>query len=239
MLAAAEPGRRNRLMADAVFLAAGALVTGCAAVLASSATGVDADLAGALDTLLGWADGLWRTAFVSEFVIAAVILAAVLVRRRWALMRDLLVSQAIIVLTASVLGRLVESDWFPFDSGLWSRWGFPEFRIACVTAIVLVAFPELVRPVRLLAGWLVLVGALGAVVLGAALPSGALGALALGLGAGALVRLVFGSAAGVPATARIREALQALQVEVADLAPAATQRIGAAEYVGRDTEGRH
>ena len=44
--------------------------------------------------------------------------------------------------------------------------------------------------------------------------------MALGVVAGALVRLVFGSAAGVPPAAHVRSALAALGVEVADLRPA-------------------
>jgi uncharacterized membrane protein YbhN (UPF0104 family)/tRNA A-37 threonylcarbamoyl transferase component Bud32 len=75
-------------------------------------------------------------------------------------------------------------------------------------------------------------------VLGAALPASALGALALGLGAGALVRLAFGSAAGVPPTEQVRAALVALGVEVNDLAPSSRQHVGAAEFVGHDVEGR-
>ena len=90
-----------------------------------------------------------------------------------------------------------------------------------------------VRSVRVLATWLVPLAALGAVVLGAALPvGGARPALALGLGAGALVRLAFGTAAGVPPAAQVRAALAALGVEVRDLAPSRRQRIGSAEYVG-------
>ena len=149
-------------------------------------------------------------------VLAVAIVAAVVVRRRWALGRDLLVAVAVVIAAGILLGRLVESGWFAIDFGVWSPWGFPEVHIACVAALVAVAAPELVRPVRLLALWLVALGALGAVVVGAALPSGALGALALGLGAGAVVRLAFGSAAGVPATGRVRDSLAALGVEVAD-----------------------
>ncbi len=62
--------------------------------------------------------------------------------------------------------------------------------------------------------------------------------LALGLGAGALVRLAFGTAAGFPPADDICRALTSLGVEVADLRPAVKQRIGAAEYVGHDVRGR-
>jgi uncharacterized protein (TIRG00374 family) len=98
--------------------------------------------------------------------------------------------------------------------------------------------PELVRPVRLVAAWLVPTAALGAVVFSAALPSAVLGALALGLGAGAIARLAFGTAAGVPPTDDVKNALASLGVAVADLRPAAHQRIGSADYVGHDAGGR-
>jgi len=58
-------------------------------------------------------------------------------------------------------------------------------------------------------------------VLGASLPSGGLGGLALGLAAGAIARLAFGTAAGVPPTAQIREAITSLGIEVSDLRPSA------------------
>jgi uncharacterized membrane protein YbhN (UPF0104 family)/tRNA A-37 threonylcarbamoyl transferase component Bud32 len=104
--------------------------------------------------------------------------------------------------------------------------------------VIVVVGPELVRTVRVVATWLVPLAALGAVVLGAALPSGGLAGLALGLGAGALARLIFGSAAGVPPTGQVRGALASLGVDVSDLRPSARQHVGVAEYVGQDTEGR-
>ena len=121
---------------------------------------------------------------------------------------------------------------------LLSQWGYPEVRLGAATTVLVVVGPELVRPVRLLAIWLVPLAALGAVVFAAALPSAVLGALALGLASAALVRLVFGTAAGVPPAADIKAALATLGVEVPDLRPAARQRIGSAEYVGHDAEGR-
>jgi hypothetical protein len=138
----------------------------------------------------------------------------------------------------SLLGGLVDSDWLVIEPHVLSRWGFPELRVAAVTAVVTVAGPELVRPVRLLAFWLVGLGALGAVVIDAALPSDALAALALGLGAGLLVRLAFGTAAGVPSVEQVRVALSSLGVEVDGLKASARQRIGSAVDVAVDRAGR-
>ena len=238
LLTAAEAGRRNRRTIDAVLLAVGALVTGLAGVVAAKATESDEDVAAALKVVLGWAGPLWRTAFVAALVLALVIAADVLLRRRWALARDLLIGLLGVWAFGNILGRVVESDWWVVEADLWSRWGFPELRVACVAAVVAVAGPELVRPVRIFAGWLVVLAALSAIVLEAALPSGVLGALALGLGVGALVRLTFGTAAGVTPAEDVRRALAGLGVEVHDLKLAARQRIGAVEYLGQDGRGR-
>ncbi len=238
LLTASEPGRRNRRTIDSVLLMAAAIVVGLSAATASSARGHDEDVAEALTTVLGWAGALWRAAFFGLLALAVVIVVDVLVRRRWALVRDLLVALVGVVGLASVLSRVVESDWSPVAGHALSRWGYPEPRLACTTAVVVVVGPELVRPVRVLVGSLVPFAALGAVVLGAALPTDALGALALGLGVGALVRLAFGTVAGVPPAEDVRRALTTLGVEVADLRASVRQRIGAAEYVGHDARGR-
>ena len=150
--------------------------------------------------------------------LALVIVVVVLLRRRWDVARDLLVAALLPRRSGLRPGwpRRVRLD--PVGSHLLSRWGYPELRLAGVTAVLVVAGPELVRWARALAVWLIPIATLGAVAIGAALPSAALAALALGLGAGAIVRLAFGSAAGVPPTAHVRDGLAALGVEVGDLA---------------------
>ena len=198
ILTATEPGRRNRRPVDSLFLVFGAIVIGLSAAVASSAPRQERDVAQALTTVLGWAGAVWRVAFLGLLALAAVVVIDVLFRRRWDLARDLLVAALGVAAVASILGRVVESDWIPVGAHALSRWGYPELRVAGATAVMVVVGPELVRPVRILGVWLVPLAALGAVVLGAALPSGALAALAVGVGVGSLVRLAFGTAAGVP-----------------------------------------
>ena len=238
LLTTTEPGRRNRRTIDAVFLLVAAIVVGLTAVIARSAPEDDEVVAEALTTVLGWAGALWRTAFVGLLALAAVIVLDVLVRRRWSLARDLLVGAVVLMGAGAVLGRVVESDWLPVEGHLLSSWGYPELRLAAAAAVVVMVGPELVRWARVFATWLVPLATLGTVVLGAASPSAALGALALGLGVGAIVRIAFGSAAGVPPTEQVRAAMLALGVEVDDLAPSLQQHVGSAEYVGHDLEGR-
>jgi len=238
LLTASEPGRRNRRTLDAIFLAWGAIVIGLSAAIASSAPKHDQEVAQALTTVLGWGGAVWRAAFLGVLGLAFVVVVDVFLRRGTDLLRDLLVGALLVLGAASLLGWSVGSDWFPVEAHALSRWGYPELRLASAAMVLGVVGPELVRPVRLLAIWGVPSAALGAVVLGAALPSDALGALALGIGVAALVRLVFGTAAGLPLTESVLRALTTLGVEVSDLQPSLRQRVGAAEYVGYDSRGR-
>jgi uncharacterized membrane protein YbhN (UPF0104 family)/tRNA A-37 threonylcarbamoyl transferase component Bud32 len=238
LLTVTEPGRRNRRTIDAVLLAVAAIVAGLTAVAASAAPGTDEDVAQALTTVLGWADPVWRAAFIGLLAFAVVVVVDVLWRRRWSLGRDVLLALLLVAGVGAILGRVVESDWIPVKAHLLARWGFPEVRLAAASAVLAVAAPELKRWARVLTVWLIPFAALGSVVLGSAVPSAALGAVAVGVGAGALVRLVAGSVAGVPPTERVRSAIEALGVHVDELAPATQQHIGAAEYVGRDVQGR-
>ena len=144
----------------------------------------------------------------------------------------------VLAAVGSVLGRVVGPDWWAVDNDLWSRWGFPEYRLAVAVAMAAVVGPELVITIRTTFRWLVMLSGVGQLALGTALPSDVLGALALGLGAGALVRLLFGSAAGVPPAEDVRTSLLSLGVELQELVPLAHQEMGAAAYVGHDVQGR-
>ena len=237
LLAETEPGRRNRRTIDSVALFWAALVLGLSAVIAYSAPAEDERIGDALITVFGWAGALWRLAFFGVLGFAAVVVVAVIVRRRWDLARDILLTAAAVAGATVVLGRAVESDWFPLKIHLLARGGYPEVRLAAATTVVLVVAPELVRTARVAASFLVPLAAFGAVVLGAARPSGGLAGLALGLGAAAIVRLLFGTAAGVPPTARVRDALLSLDVDVRELTPAVQQHVGYAEYFGQDASG--
>jgi len=213
-------------------------VIGLSAVIASAAPGQDREVEQALMTVLGWAGALWRTAFFGVLGLAVVLVVDVVLRRRWDLLRDLLVALLGVGLAVVFLGQAVESDWLPIKTHLLARWGYPEPRLAAATAVIVVVAPELVRTARVVATWLVPLASLGAVVLGAARPSGGLAGLALGLGAGAIARIAFGTAAGVPPTAQVREAMTALSIDVSDLRPSVQQHVGAALYVGHDPTGQ-
>jgi uncharacterized membrane protein YbhN (UPF0104 family)/tRNA A-37 threonylcarbamoyl transferase component Bud32 len=237
LLLADEPGRRNRRTIDGVLVAFAALLAGLAATVTRAAPEVDEDVGRALVTVLGWAPAVWRVALIGALGLALVTLADLVARRRWALARDALFGLLGVLVLGEVLARVGGADWTPFAPHVFSRWGFPDLRLACVASVLVVAWPEVVRLVRIASGWLVASAAIGVVALGAALPSQALAGLALGLAAGAFVRLTFGSAAGVPPTERVLSALATLGADVSDLRISSQQHVGAAEYFGRGANG--
>jgi glycosyltransferase 2 family protein len=237
LLAEAEPGRRNRRTIDGVLVAAAAVVVGLEAVAARSASATDEEIGHAFATLLGWAPGLWRVVILIALALGVAIVVEALFRRRWQLVRDVLVALLLASVAACALARIVHADWLPLELDPLSQWGFPELRIAWVVAVISVAQPELVRPARVLAVWLVGLASLGVLALEIALPAGVLAGLALGLGSGALVRIVLGSPLGAPPIARVSAALGSLGVHVTDLVFAERQAIGATEYFAHSQDG--
>ena len=228
-----EPGRRNRRTVDSVILALAAVLLGLSAAIASSAPHQDHDVAHALRTVFGWAEGFWYTAFVGALVLALVVVVDVLWRRRWDLVRDLVVALVCVAGTAVILGGVVvvrlDADrgacpgalGIPGAAARGARprflsWSAPSSSARCACSPS--ASSRWPRSAR---SWST-----------AALPSSVLAALALGVAGGSLVRLVFGTAAGVPPVAQVRAALASLGVQASDLAPLAEQQIGSAEYAG-------
>src|SRR5215471_2969052 len=226
LLAPTAPGLRNRRTIDSVFLLFAAVVLGLSAGIASAAPRQEHNVDDALRTVFGWAGGFWDAVFVCALLFALAVVVDVLLRRRWDLARDLLVAGLLMVGTAVVLGGAVADNWLPIKVHILAQWGYPELRLALATGVLVVVGPALVRPARVLAFWLVPLAALGAIVLQAAPMSSALGALALGLAAGSVVRLVFGTAAGVPPVTEVRGALESLGVQVGHLVPVAHQHVG-------------
>src|SRR3954452_5678724 len=162
-----EQGRRNRRTSDGIVFATMAVLTLAAVAISNGAPGEDAEVGEAIVTVLGWAPALWRTVVVATILLCVALLGAIVLRRRWALGRDALLALAVLALVGSTAGRLVGPDWVALDDRLWSRWGFPEFRLAGVVAVATIAGPELVAPLRRVLIWLLALTGLGLLALGA------------------------------------------------------------------------
>ena len=151
--------------------------------------------------------------------IALVVLA--LVARRWVIARDIALSAAV---TAAVSGILVLA--------LGSRGGrpsgiaihgyyvsFPVLRIALFMAVATAALPYLARALQRLIEIFIALVALASAVGGHGLPLNVLGSLAIGWGATALVRLVFGSPLGLPSADDVRMLLGELGIRASRCRP--------------------
>lgn len=228
---------RLRRPVDALLVLLAALLFVIASVIADTAEADEPDVVEATATLLGWFDTAWRAVYALTLAYAVVIVAAAVLTRRWRVSRDLVLAVAAAVVVAAPVGRLVRSDWPSLTEDLWEASDqYPAVRLAAAVAVLAVAGPELTRTARLWAVWLAAAGGTGAVALGIAYPSSVLGALALGLAVGGLVRLAFGSTRGFPSPARVVAGLTELGVRIERLRVAARQRSGAATYTAVDAD---
>ena len=205
-----------------------------AALASNQVEGDEGELVDALVRLLGWLDPVWTACYAAVGPACVGLLVAALAVRRLALARDIALAAGVVFGVSELLARVVDDAWPSVGDMLW-RVGVPSFpaaRLALVSAVALVAAPELTRPARRGAAALVGLTAVASLVLGAAYPSHVLGGVGLGLGVGALVRLSFGSSAGFPSIHRVRAALADLGVEGDGLRYAFRPDMGAARYVG-------
>ena len=111
-------------------------------------------------------------------------------------------------------------------------------RSAAGVAAILAISPHLVRPLRTLSSWIVLLGALGVAVAGSGTPSGTLGAFLIAVAAAAALRLAFGTSLGHPGLADVSAALAELGVHSSELAEAERQVAGVFHLRGVDADGR-
>jgi uncharacterized membrane protein YbhN (UPF0104 family) len=174
-------------------------------------------------------DGLWQAFADVLVVLAVVLLAAAVLRRRYAIARDIVIAVAVAAALSLVAGRLVEGSW----PALWDAlrtadpppW-FPSSRLALPTAAVITASPHVSLPVRRLGRRLVALAAFGVMVLGAATPLGAIGAVLVATMAAAAVHLAFGSTEGRTSLGLVRDALVEVGVPVRALGAADRQQAG-------------
>jgi uncharacterized membrane protein YbhN (UPF0104 family) len=232
LFASAGDEPRRRRVDDAVALGAGVLGGLAASLVANGSTARAEETIEAIDSLLGWLDPLWQLAYGAASVLVVVLLVAAAASRRAALVRDIVVAGVIVYVVSALLSEAVSGRWPSLGDALW-RVGDPEYpslRVALVSAVVMVAVPDLTRPMRVLSTVVVALCLVAAMVLGSALPAHALGGLAVGIVAGAAVRLWFGSSAGFPHERRVRAGLTELGIESHDLARSARQLDGVARY---------
>ena len=111
-------------------------------------------------------------------------------------------------------------------------------RIAIATAVIVTASPDLARPIRAIGRWLIGIGAVAAVALGAALPIGVAAGFLIGFGSAALVHLLVGSPGGRLTLDQVTEVLKELGVDATATGDAPLQPRGVALTLASTPEGR-
>jgi uncharacterized membrane protein YbhN (UPF0104 family)/tRNA A-37 threonylcarbamoyl transferase component Bud32 len=188
----------------------------CAASANEPASDEETALGSLLSSLPGFLKPVWQISFDLLQVWVAVLLVLPLARRRWRLARDLVAVIVAVAVAGAVTGRLATGEWPELLNGLGAAndpIDFPSLALAIGAGAVAVSAPYLVRPLRFVGRWLVILGWLAAVVLEVLRPGDALGALALGWAAAAFVHLLAGSPGGQPSLREVREELRAIGIE--------------------------
>jgi uncharacterized membrane protein YbhN (UPF0104 family) len=209
-------------------------------VLANVASDLDAQLGALLTSFPPFLDALWRALAWIPVAWALVLVVATLVRRRPALARDMLAGVVVALALATIVAALAgEGAWVAITrfTDLDGPPAFPPGIVTVASAALSVASPHLSRPFRHLGRWLLLGQVVGAVMLGAALPSGSVAAVLIGLLTASVVHIVVGSPGGRPTVSRIELALGELGLDVTALAPATMQTSGVVRFTGHDTSG--
>jgi glycosyltransferase 2 family protein len=231
---------RARRASDAIQLVVSAFFLAILAILAIPPTTIERALITFIGSFPDFLDAIWQA--LSDLLVVTAILVVVAsgVRRRAALVRDLLLAALVAFAIALVVGRIVEGDWLPAWSTLRAveppPW-FPALRLATIAAVLLTARPHLGRPARRLAVWLVGLTAVSAALLQAATPSGALASVLVAAIGAAIVHLVFGSCEGNPGLGDVSAALGQLGIDAHSLGAADRQQTGLFVVKGEDADG--
>jgi uncharacterized membrane protein YbhN (UPF0104 family) len=224
---------------DAAILGVALLGVLGAALATQGSTEGAAEAVSAVDDLLGWLDPLWAVAYAAGGVLSLALIVVSLVARRFPLARDLVLAAGLAVGIGALVTQAADGRWPSFSGAFWTEGvpTYPSLRLAIVTAVLMVAVPDLTRPLRYLGIAVVALSTVGSMVVSAAFPAHVLGGLALGVAIAAGVRLAFGSSAGFPHESRVVAGLAALGVDVTDVWRDTHQRGGVARYRAVDRHG--
>ncbi len=231
---------RARRASDLIELALSAFFLAILAAISIPPTTIERALITFLASFPDFLDGLWQALSDLMIVAAVFVLVASAVRRRGALLRDLVLAAVVAAVVALVIGRLIQGDWLPAWSTLRKveppPW-VPALRIALLGSVLLTARPHLSRPARRLTVWLVALAAVSAAILEATTPSGAIAGVLIATIAAAVVHLIFGSCEGNPSLADVAAALAQLGVDATSLGAADRQQAGLFLVKGEDADG--
>jgi len=242
IFSSASDAARSRRPTDAIMLALAVLGAIALSFPAPGPTAIDTaatDLVRQLPGLIGW---FWEVAYALLLIWSfALMLLALLAhgRKRLFLYEVLAATLALglAILAASVSG----TDASTSLRGLVNTASpsiYLATRIALATAVIVTASPDLARPIRAFGRWLIGIGAVAAVALGAALPIGVAAGFLIGFASAAVVHLLVGSPGGRLTLDQVTDVLRELGVDATATEDAPLQPRGVALTLASTPEGR-
>ncbi|MGI9584979.1 MAG: flippase-like domain-containing protein [Acidimicrobiia bacterium] len=233
---------RVRRSGDAVRLVLGILIVVWTALIADTVVAAEqalVDLAGSGPL---WFDHVYSLVYFGGLLFVVVLIGLALSQgsKQLDLIRDVALAVALTLVAGILLVWLIDG---PFPA-VFPEWvesevdaAFPIFRVAVLSATVVVASPHLTRPIRRLGWIMIVIVAISGFGLGFGFPSDAFGGFGLGLAAGAGVLVVFGSPAGYPDPKAVIAALADFGLNVSSVKPAVDQSWGVRRLVGTMDDG--
>ena len=242
VFSSASDAARSRRPTDAIMLALAVLGAIALSFPAPGPTAIDTaatNLVAQLPGLVGW---FWEAAYALLIIWSLTLMVLALFAHG---RKRLFFYEVLGAALALGLGMLAASasgvDASTSLRGLINTASPPIYlatRIAVATAIIVTASPDLARPVRVIGRWLIGVGAVAAVALGAALPIGIAAGFLIGFAAAASVHLLVGSPGGRLTLDQVTEVLKELGVDATATGDVPLQPRGVALTLASTPEGK-
>lgn len=231
---------RARRPSDLVELGVAVLALVLTSISATPTPAFIRSLTDLVASLPGFIDGVGQLLADAVALTSLAIVVAAAAQRRWTILRDLAVAAIVAVALWLTVGRVVEGSWPAVWRSLRAAspptW-YPAPRVALPCSILLTALPYLIAPLRRLTWWFVAAGATAVATAGAATALDAAAGVLVAIIASSSVHFAFGSSAGRPSLAHVRDALEQLGVAVGGLGAADRQPSGYFLVDGTDIAG--
>jgi glycosyltransferase 2 family protein len=240
-LFAAPPGQPRARRGTDVVLLVGSLIAVAIATAAYPPSAFERSLQRLLATIPHWLGPVWGSFEDLAWLVAVALVVLALVRRRWFVLVQVAGALVIGAVTALVAARLALGSWPDLGDALLGTSRAPRFpgvRLAEATAVILTVAPHLIRPLRTLCRWVLVLGVVGTAAAGSATPSGTIASILIGVIGAAGIRLATGTSIGRPEIPDVAAGLAELGVDAGELEVAAHQAAGVFLVTGVDGEAR-
>jgi len=207
---------RSRRPTDLVLLVVAIVALGISSQLVPDAEAESAftDWIHSLPGLFNW---VWDMCYVALAAWSVVLLLVPLIARgRASVARDQFVALGLAIVVSAWVAEVQGGGWQALLGGLHPDLPpvYPAFLLALCCAVVATASPHLGMPMRSAGRWLLGLGTVSTLMLGASLPVGIFAGASTGFLAAAIVHLLFGSPGGRPTFDQIQGSLAELGVSV-------------------------